>query len=109
MKRYAAHYLYLPGCGYLKAYVTKVEIGKVVELFPLTQEIENTEWLPGVIGLFPEGINEKYICLQEGEILKEVPQTYLPEIKQQLIPYLFFPFDFIKMKPVAETRHMRLL
>lgn len=47
MKRYASHFLFLPGHGYLKQYVVEIGEGQCVSrIFPLTEEVENTEWLP---------------------------------------------------------------
>ena len=55
MKRYASHFLFLPGHGYLKQYVVEIGEGQCVSrIFPLTEEVENTEWLPGVIALLTE-------------------------------------------------------
>ena len=51
MIRYAAHYVYLPDYGFLKQHVVEMLDGHVIALFPLTSEIENTEWQPGVIVL----------------------------------------------------------
>ena len=49
MKRYAAQYLFVAGQGYLKMMVAEVKDGYVVSLFSLKEEVENTEWLPGVL------------------------------------------------------------
>ena len=84
MKRFASHYLFLPGYGYLKQYVVEVDQGYAVRIFPLKEEVEDVEWLPGVIALFPEG--------PDGE----------------LASYLYYPFDFNAMHPVAGTRHRPL-
>ena len=54
MKRYASHFIFIPGYGYLKQYVVEVEKGCAVSVFPLTEEIEGVEWFPGVIALFTE-------------------------------------------------------
>ena len=51
MKRFASHYLYVPDTGFLKQYVIEVEEEYVVNFFPLTEEIESVEWMPGVIEL----------------------------------------------------------
>ena len=51
IKRFASHFIFLPGHGYLKQYVVGVEEGQVVSAFPLTEEIEGVEWFPGVIAL----------------------------------------------------------
>ncbi|MDO4162862.1 MAG: hypothetical protein Q4D56_00545 [Bacteroides sp.] len=84
MKRYASHYLFLPPYNYLKQYVVEVADGQAVRVFPLTEEIEDVEWFPGVIALLPEGENGEFV------------------------PYLYYPFDFATMKPVGGTRR-RLL
>lgn len=55
MKRYAAQYLFVAGQGYLKMMVAEVRDGYVVSLFSLKEEVENTEWLPGVLLLIPDG------------------------------------------------------
>ena len=49
MKRFASHFLFLPAYGYLKQYAIETEEGMVVRLFPLTEEIENVEWLPRLL------------------------------------------------------------
>ncbi len=54
MKRFASHYVALPGNMFLKQCVVEMEEGVVIRLFPLTEEIESVEWLPGVIALLPE-------------------------------------------------------
>ena len=56
MKRYASHFLFLPGMAIWKQYVVEIGEGQCVSrIFPLTEEVENTEWLPGVIALLTEG------------------------------------------------------
>lgn len=84
MKRYASHYLFLPGQGYLKQEVIETEGGRMVRHFPLTGEVEDIEWHPGLITLVPEGAGGDFV------------------------PYLCFPYDFTKMKPVAGTRRRQL-
>lgn len=86
MKRYASHYLYVPDIGFLKQQVVELDEGRFVRFFPLTEEIESVEWMPGVI------------------VLSEEPNT--PQLGW--VPYLLYPFDFTTMQPVAETRR-RLL
>ena len=49
MKRFASHYLYVPDTGFLKQHVIEVKEEYVVNFFPLTEEIESVEWMPGVI------------------------------------------------------------
>ncbi|NDV64346.1 hypothetical protein [Bacteroides sp. 224] len=84
MKRFAAHYLYVPKKGFLKQQVIEVgEDGFVFNFFPLSEEIECVSWLPGVI------------CLEENKELK-------------LQAFHLYPFDFKEMKPAVDTRR-RLL
>ena len=62
IKRFASHFIFLPGHGYLKQYVVGVEEGQVLSAFPLTEEIEGVEWFPGVIVLLnnEEDISKGY-------------------------------------------------
>lgn len=83
--RYAAHYLYHPDQGYLKQYAIEVEGGRVVRIFPLMEELENVEWMPGLITL-------------------EVGDT-----DGSLIAYYDYPFDFTSMRPAVGTQHRLLL
>ncbi|MEG0887554.1 MULTISPECIES: hypothetical protein [Bacteroides] len=84
MKRFASHYLFVPDMGFLKQYVVELDEGRVVRYFPLTEEIESVEWMPGVIVLSTEKA-EKYFSA-----------------------FLLFPFDFTTMQPVAETQRRQL-
>lgn len=81
----ASHYLFLPGYGYFKFHAVELENGYVRRFFPLHSELENVEWMPGVIALFPDG--------ELGE----------------WIAYLYYPFDFISMQSVAGTQRRQLL
>ena len=69
MKRFASHYLYAPDTGFLKQQVVEMEGEYVVRFFPLTEEIESVEWLPGVIEL--------------------------TQVKDKFCAYLLFPFEFV--------------
>ena len=122
MKRFASHYLLIPTVGYMKQQVVEItDEGVVRGVFPLTEEIESVEWMPGVIVLLSESQVEK--IKNTGMILKNIPvfQINLPSVSTQsshcfnaekkgeaLFPYLFYPFDFTSMQPVDGTRH-RLL
>lgn len=108
MKRFAAHYLFLPNVGFMKQQVVEIsDEGTVRCVFSLTEEIESVEWMPGVIAL-----------LSKDEIEKIPPPVMFMENVtggsndatrgEDLFPCLFYPFDFTSMQPVAETRH-RLL
>lgn len=127
MKRFASHYLFMPDVGFIKQQVVEItDEGVVRDTFPLTEEIESVEWMPGVIVLLPADQLEE--IKNTGMILKNIPvfQINLPSVSNQssqcfneylqeaekkgeaLFPYLFYPFDFTSMQPVAGTRH-RLL
>lgn len=127
MKRFASHYLLIPDVGFMKQQVVEInDEGVAQSIFPLTEEIESVEWMPGVIVLFSARQMEE--IKNTGMILKNIPvfQSNLPIVSNQssqylselldesqgrgeaLLPYLFYPFDFISMQPVDGTRH-RLL
>lgn len=127
MKRFASHYLLIPAVGYMKQQVVEItDEGVVRGVFPLTEEIESVEWMPGVIVLLSESQMEE--IKNTGMILKNIPvfqinpsnilnqssrcfEESLKELKEKgevLFPVLFYPFDFISMQPVDGTRH-RLL
>ena len=127
MKRFASHYLFMPDVGFIKQQVVEItDEGVVRDTFPLTEEIESVEWMPGVIVLLPTDQLEEII--KTGMILKNIPvfqinpsnilnqssrcfEESLKELKEKgevLFPVLFYPFDFISMQPVDGTRH-RLL
>ena len=127
MKRFASHYLLIPAVGYMKQQVVEItDEGVVRGVFPLTEEIESVEWMPGVIVLLFESQMEE--IKNTGMILKNIPvfqinpsnilnqssrcfEESLKELKEKgevLFPVLFYPFDFISMQPVDGTRH-RLL
>ena len=127
MKRFASHYLLIPAVGYMKQQVVEItDEGVVRGVFPLTEEIESVEWMPGVIVLLSESQMEE--IKNTGMFEKNIPvfQFNLPVVSDQtsscpkeflavseergevLFPYLFYPFDFTSMQPVDGTRH-RLL
>ena len=126
MKRFAAHYLLLPEVGFIRQQVVEIaDDGRVCHIFPLTEEIESVEWMPGLIALFPgseiknTGMFEKnipvfQINLPSASVSHQSSQCfneYLQEAEKKgeaLFPYLFYPFDFTSMQPVDGTRH-RLL
>ena len=127
MKRFASHYLFMPDVGFIKQQVVEItDEGVVRDTFPLTEEIESVEWMPGVIVLLPADQLEE--IKNTGMILKNITvfqinpsnilnqssrcfEESLKELKEKgevLFPVLFYPFDFISMQPVDGTRH-RLL
>ncbi len=107
MIRYAAHYVYLPDYGFLKQHVVEMLDGHVTALFPLTSEIENTEWQPGVIVLTDSEHEVDASLFRVKTLLKGVPSEVKNKLSQW-IPVLLFPFDFTGMKPVAGTQRIRL-
>ena len=127
MKRFASHYLFMPDVGFIKQQVVEItDEGVVRDTFPLTEEIESVEWMPGVIVLLSESQMEE--IKNTGMVVKNIPvfQQNLPVLivassctlndfldtsrknGEILFPYLFYPFDFTSMRPVDGTRH-RLL
>lgn len=111
MKRYASHYLFLPGHGYLKQFSVETEDGRIARIYPLSGEAEDTEWLPGVIVLFgsdmQNGTTLLESCFDTTLPLSSVPESVEGRLAS-FIPYLLFPFDFTTMQPVAGTRHRQL-
>lgn len=133
MKRFASHFLFLPAYGYLKQYVVETEEGIVVRLFPLTEEIENVEWLPGAIVLLTQEELKKLdanfnsahtfqelsktspeFYYNSGDVLVNFPRSFTktppPSIDGscRLLPVYFSNFDITTMLPVAGTRHKLL-
>lgn len=121
MKRFASHYLFLPDAGFMKQQVVEItNEGIVQRVFPLTEEVESVEWMPGVIVLLPachsEQSEESVLLYCREQILRFVPDNN--RVKEEIVatesatlklfPVLLYPFDFTSMQPVAETRH-RLL
>ena len=108
IKRYASHFLFFPGYGYLKQYAIEMEEDRVKHIFPLTGEIEDTEWVPGVIALFCHSeLSEETVSFDTTLILSSVPESIKEKIPS-LIPYLFSPFNFTTMQPAAGTQRRQL-
>lgn len=108
VKRYASHYLFIPEVGFLKQHVVELEEGFALRIFPLTEEIESVEWMPGVIVLCAEN---EITDIMFSFANPSPPQGGEGErllARAGARAYLLYPFDFISMRPVAETRH-RLL
>ena len=102
MKRFASHYLLIPTVGYMKQQVVEItDEGVVRGVFPLTEEIESVEWMPGVIVLLSESQMEE--IKNTGMILKNIPvfQINLPNVlmsicrKQKRRGKLYFLIYFI--------------
>ena len=102
MKRFASHYLLIPAVGYMKQQVVEItDEGVVRGVFPLTEEIESVEWMPGVIVLLSESQMEE--IKNTGMILKNIPvfRINLPNVlmsicrKQKRRGKLYFLICFI--------------
>ena len=102
MKRFASHYLLIPTVGYMKQQVVEItDEGVVRGVFPLTEEIESVEWMPGVIVLLSESQMEE--IKNTGMILKNIPvfRINLPNVlmsicrKQKRRGKLYFLIYFI--------------
>lgn len=135
MKRFAAHYLFLPNAGFIKHCGIELSAtGGVKRIFPLAEEVESVEWHPGVIVLISRK-DAEYMKINNAMFEKNIalfitnhPNAFkklwddcedkLNEISNSLsavkndidtlIPYLLYPFDFTSMQLVAETRHKQL-
>lgn len=108
MRRLASNYIYLPELCFLKRYVIEVDAGRVLRLFPLIEEVEDTEWLPGVIVLLPNGMPAERVSFHDATCLPDSVSAEVMSMLPFCIPYLFYPFDFIGKKPFAVTRYTRL-
>lgn len=66
MKRFAAHYLLLPDVGFIRQQVVEIaDEGYARDIFPLTEEIESVEWMPGLIALLPDNEIKTLRCLKK--------------------------------------------
>ncbi len=112
MKRYASHYLLWPGVGYLKQFAVEVQDGYAVRVYPCMQERESVEWHPGVLLLATEKETQAkepsffHHPVLSAEKLPENAESLLTREKRKAI--LLYPFDFISLRPVGETRHIPL-
>ena len=117
----------IPGVGFVKQQVVEIsDEGVAQNIFPLNEEVESVEWLPGLIVLL--SVYQMEEIRNTGMVVKNIPvfQQNLPVLivassctlndfldtsrksGEVLFPYLFYPFDFTSMRPVDGTRH-RLL
>lgn len=113
IRRYASHYLLLPEYGFLKQQVVEIRDGYVLHIFPLTEELEFTEWMPGVIVLLKEEDpcpkEEIYRLFQSPyRLLREMPADIQTSVAGERPAYLLYPFDFKRMMPGDDTEIRRL-
>ena len=78
MKRFAAHYLFVPGSGFLKQYAIEIEGGYICHIFPFSEEIESVEWFPGVILLTPQEESDINTLFNFTNIEKQ--SIYIPKV-----------------------------
>jgi len=122
MKRFASHYLLLPGYGLLKQYVVEIEGGCAVRAFSLSEESERVQWMPGVSLLLPkkegESLHKQPILLLDticsmlhcNNQLTEIPIDILTDFtSRKLSLYRLYPFDFTAMLPTEWTKITPLL
>ena len=119
MKRFAAHYLLLPDVGFIRQQVVEIaDEGYARDIFPLTEEIESVEWMPGLIALLPDNeikntemfeknipvfqFNFPIVSDQTSQCFKEALAAS-EKRGEVLFPYLFYPFDFTSMQPELGT------
>lgn len=117
-RRYASHYILIPGHGFLKQAVAETSAG-TVRVFPLEGETEDVEWLPGILVCAEEEVtadNLPDMCRKrDGHALPALPASWnqgnvLPSATPSSMRlYHFYPFDFTAMMPVAGTRRRRLM
>ncbi len=106
MKRYAAHYLYLPRYGYLKGHAVEITPERTCRLFPLPEEAEDVAWLPGVIALLPSQEEPSFGTAPRMASLPATLQEGL--LPAGTTPYYYYPFDFTAMRPCDGTRRRQL-
>lgn len=106
MKRYAAHYLYLPRYGYLKGHALEITAEGSCRLFPLPGEVEDVVWMPGVIALLP---SQEEPCFGTAPRIDALPAAMQEGVlPARTTPYYYYPFDFTAMRPFDGTRRRQL-
>ena len=113
MNRYASHYLQIAPDTFLRQQVVEVVEGRVVRHFPLTTEVEDVVWMPGVIALErEEECPSKSPADHPDDATAGLPDDATADLPDDatvgLTPYIYYPFDFTAMRPVAATRRRRL-
>lgn len=116
MARYASNYLLLPDQTLLRQQVIEVEEGRVTRHFPLTAEIADTQWLPGLICLVA-GEEEDIINegAKNGSVKKRSGDKKESEVSE-LSAYYYASFDIrlfheaqFSFSLFCETPHRRLM
>lgn len=112
IRRYAAQFLYVSGVGFIRRQVVELENDVVVRISPLLCELENTEWLTGILALLPPfaewGENEGWSA---GDSLAPVVETLPEDWHDRVVAlklYWLSPFNLTARKPVSGTRRKLL-
>lgn len=116
MRRYASHLIYLPDAGCLRQMVVEMEGEFVVQIYPLTEEVADTSWLPGVI-ILPASEDE-VVHFNSLRQMATTPSVTLPE-SEVLVHYNILVkgrraaycahFNFTSFQPADETPHIQWL
>jgi hypothetical protein len=117
MKRFASHYLFLPEHGWMKQMVVEIENDNVSRIFPLSEESERVQWMPGVSVLLSDTDVTKDFdreamladkirpLLAETKIVDYIASDMNEVIMQKKwVVFRLFPFDFIDMQPYSATK-----
>lgn len=105
MKRVASHYIYVPEEGYLRQTAIEMEQGRVVRLFPLEGEPEDTLWLPGVVALVTSEMLPLSFC--SGPVC-----SFSVDLSRRMVgrkALYYSAFDFNCWQPAYGTLHTQLL
>ena len=110
MKRFASHYLFLPEHGWMKQMVVEIENDNVSRIFPLSEESERVQWMPGVSVLLSDAdvtkdFNREAMLadkitplLAETKIVDYIASDMNEVIMQKKwVVFRLFPFDFTEM------------
>lgn len=118
MKRFASHLLLLPSRKLLKLHVVEIENGCVVRIFPLSEESECVQWMPGICVLLPKEEGDVY-CKQPSLLMSEecsllnnltlTSNNFAIDVNPELrtmhwCAYRLFPFDFENMCAIELTQ-----
>ena len=112
-RRYAAHFVYVAGLGFIRRQVVEVGEGRVLSICPLAGEVEHTVWIPdGIIALWPSAAvadwRTELAAGASAAVIPSLPTDWQPDASASWQAYSLAPFDLISLKPVAGTRR-RLL
>lgn len=82
MRRVAAHYLYLPGGNRIHLPVVELEGDKVINYYPIEDELPVTEWLGGIIILS----SVSQMCISPTDTL----QTIIHRLTKQGLTFTLY-------------------